>query len=268
VKTNINSLLFIVTITLLLFFGCKKDSVVNPTTTTPTPVDYSHFEGTFYTQRIINHYINGGHGGLTTSSIHQGFDQFASLSVQNNSIQISNSIYIGLSIPIDSASQTVFQLNDWVLEYHNDYDSIRLYNAISSPYADTVHGIRDETRQYINSNRASFNTSNPQVISYNLSIYKKISSPLTGVFLDTLYVATLPVEITKGNNEFQFSVDGKNIIIPIHNTYLNEERYEANSSILKEKYAYWDTDTLSIEWIEEYYSIPDYTHYYYRGVKN
>lgn len=261
--TNTNSLLFILSLTLLLFFGCKKEPVVNPTTIT-TPPDYSHFEGTFYTQRIKDHYINGG---ITNSSINQHFDQFASLSVQNNSIKISNSVYIGL-IPIDSASQTLFQLNDWVLEYHNNYDSIRLYNGISSPYADTVHGIRDGSRQYINSEKASFQTSIPQVINYNLSIYKKISSPSTGVFLDTQYVASLPVEITKGNNEFQFSVDGKNIIIPIHNTYLKEERYEANFSILKEKAAYWNTDTLSIEWVEEDFSASDYTHYYYKGVKN
>jgi hypothetical protein len=263
---NINALFFIATITLLFFFSCKKAPVVNPTGTTSTPpVDYAHFEGTFYTQRIKEHYINGG----ITSYINQHFDQFAILSVQNNSIKISNSISIALSIPIDSVSQTLFKLDDWVLEYHNNYDSIRLYNRISSPYADTVYGIRDEAKQFVNSDKVSFQNSTSQTISYNLSIYKKISSPMTGVFLDTQYVATLPVEITKrNNNEFQFSVDGERVIIPMYNTYLKDKRYEANGSILKEKYAYWNTDTLSIEWIDEDYSIADYTHYYYRGVKN
>lgn len=258
--SNINAVLFIFSINLLFFYSCQKESTINPT----IPVDYSHFEGTFYTQRIKDYHINGG----ITASTYQHFDQFAILSVQDSSIKISNSIHIGSNIPIDSASQTLFKINDWVLEYYNNYDSISLYKGISSPYADTLLGIRDDAKQYANSEKASFQASIPQVINYNLSVYKKISSPSTGVFLDTQYVATLPVEITKGNNnEFQFSVDGKNIIIPIHNSYFNEERYEANYSILKQKYSYWNTDTLSIEWIEEDFSIADYTQYYYRGIK-
>ena len=98
---------------------------------------------------------------------------------------------------------------------------MRLYKNLSTPYADTVHGIRDDARQYTNSENASFQNSSHQIIYYNLSVYKKRNSPSTGVFLDTQYVATLPVEITKGNNnEFQFSVDGKNIIIPIQKALL------------------------------------------------
>jgi hypothetical protein len=107
-----------------------------------------------------------------------------------------------------------------------------------------------------------------QVINYNLSVYKKTGFPSTGVFLDTQYVATLPVEITKWNNEIQFSVDGKSLTIPIRNIYLDEERYEANFSILKQRYSYWNMDTLSIEWKEEDFASSNYIRYYYRGIKN